>query len=152
MKSNSTINSKWSTKPGILFSIVAIIALLWNTGGAMQFINSVTATEASMQGAMPTPEQVQVLTSLPLWVTVVFGIGVLTSLLGSVLLYLRHSATMITLLLSLIAFVLLSIAYIVYGVFEAIGTQQIVVMSIVVVIAFALVMLSRMIPTTKETK
>jgi hypothetical membrane protein len=76
-------------------------------------------------------------------VTLVFGIGVVTSLLGSVLMYLRHRGTMPTLVVSLLAFVLLSIAYAIYGVFAAIGTQQIVTMTLVVVAAGGLVWLSR---------
>jgi hypothetical protein len=150
MKSNSTFSSKWSSNPGVWFSIVAIVALLWNIGGAMQFINSLMANEASMKGAMMTPEQVKVITSLPMWVTLVFGIGVVTSLIGSVFLYLRHSATMTTLLVSFLAFILLTIAYVIYGVFDAIGTQQIIVMSTVDIIAFALVILSLKIKSTKN--
>lgn len=152
MKSNSSVYSKWSSKPGIWFSIVAIIALLWNIGGALQFINSLTATEESLKGALMTPEQVKVITSIPMWVTFVFGIGVVTSLLGSVFLYMRHGWTKATLVVSFLAFVLLTIAYVIYGVFEALGTQQIVVMSIVDVIAFALVLLSLMIHKTKVSK
>jgi len=141
MKSNSSINSKWASKPGIWFSIVAIIALLWNIGGALQFINSLSPSE----GGMMTPEQLEIITSFPGWVTFVFGIGVITSLVGSVLLYLRHRSAMPTLVVSLLAFLLLTFAYVIYGVFEAIGAQQIVVMSIVDVVAFALVLLGRMI-------
>jgi hypothetical protein len=150
MKSKSSFYSKWSSKPGIWFSILAIISLLWNVGGALQFINSITATEASMKGSMMTPEQIKIMTSLPAWVTFAFGVGVVTSLLGSVFLYLRHDLAQLTLIVSLMAFVLLSIAYIIYGVFVAIGIQQIVVMSIVVVIAFALVIVSRMIHSSKD--
>lgn len=152
MESNSTISSRWSSKPGVWFSVVAIISLLWNIIGALQFVNSITATEASMKAAMMTPEQVSVITSLPIWLTLVFGIGVVTSLLGSVFLYLRHPGAKLTLAVSLLAFVLLSIGYLIYGVFQALGTQQIIVMSIVVIVAAALVMLSRKIDTSVETK
>jgi hypothetical protein len=150
MKSNSTVNSKWSAKPGIWFSIVAVIALLWNIVGALQFINSVTATEASLKAAMMTPEQVLVITSVPTWVTLVFGLGVVTSLLGSVFLYLRHIWAKSTLVVSFLAFVLLTIAYAIYGVFEALGTTQIMVMATVVIIAFALVLLSTKIKSSNH--
>jgi hypothetical protein len=152
MKSNSSVYSKWSSKPGIWFSIVAIIALLWNIGGALQFINSLTATEESLKGALMTPEQVRVITAIPMWVTFVFGVGVVTSLLGSVFLYMRHGWAKETLVVSFLAFVLLTIAYVIYGVFEALGTQQIVVMSIVDVIAFALVLLCLKIHIAKVAK
>jgi hypothetical protein len=145
MNSNSKSLSTWSSPPGVWFSIVAIIAFLWNIGGAMQFINSIAATEESMKGAMMTADQIAVISALPLWVTIVFGVGVITSLLGSVYLYLRHRFAKPNLLISFVAFVLLSVGYIAYGVFEALGTQQIVTMSIVVVVAGALVILSRMI-------
>lgn len=145
MNSLSRIRSAWSSQPGVWFSVVALVGLLWNIVGALQFVNSLTATEASMKGAMMTPEQVAVITALPAWVTLVFGIGVATSLLGSVLMYLRHRGTMPTLIVSLLAFILLSIAYAIFGVFAAIGTQQIVTMTVVVVAAAALVWLSHKI-------
>ena len=147
MTTNSSTSSKWASKPGKWFSVVAIIALLWNIGGAIQFINSLSPQEA---GGMMTSEQLKVITSLPTWVTLVFGIGVVTSLLGSVLLYLRHRQAFLTLVVSLVAFLQLTLAYIIYGVFESIGTQQIIVMAIVDVIAFVLVLLSRMIPSAKK--
>ncbi len=147
MKTNSSIFSKWASKPGRWFSIAAIVALLWNIGGAMQFINSLSPAEA---GGMMTSEQLQVITSLPSWVTLVFGIGVATSLLGSVLLYLRHRQAIPILVVSFVAFLLLTFSYIIYGVFEAIGKQQVIVMVTVDIIAFALVLLSRMIPSAKK--
>lgn len=146
MTTNSSIFSKWDSKPGRWFSIVAIIALLWNIGGAMQFINSLSPPET---GGMMTPEQLEVISSLPVWVSLVFAIGVISSLIGSVLLYLRHRSARATLLVSLVAFLLLTFAYIIYGVFEAIGTQQVVVMATVDLIALGLVLLSRMIPGAK---
>ncbi len=145
MKTLSRIRSAWSSQPGVWFSVVALVGLLWNIVGALQFVNSLTATEVSMKGAMMTPEQIAVITSLPAWVTLVFGVGVATSLLGSVLMYLRHRSTMPTLVVSLLAFVLLSLAYVIYGVFAAIGIQQIVTMTVVVVAAAGLVWLSRTI-------
>jgi uncharacterized membrane protein YjjP (DUF1212 family) len=114
-------------------------------GGAVQFVNSLTATEESLKGAMMTSEQIAVITALPIWVTIVFGIGVITSLLGSIYLYLRSKYAKTNLLISFIAFFLLSLAYIIYGVFEALGTQQIATMTVVVVIAAVLVLLSRLI-------
>lgn len=147
MTTNSSFFSKRTSKPGRWFSIVAIIALLWNIGGAMQFVNSLSPSEA---GGMMTPEQLQVISSLPTWVTFVFGFGVVTSLLGSVLLFLRHRKSTPTLVASLVSFLLLTFAYIIYGVFEAIGKQQVIVMTTVDVIAFALVLLGRMIPSSEK--
>lgn len=145
MSTTSKFLKSWRKSPGVWFSIVAIISLLWNIGGAMQFLNSVSATEESMKGAMMSAEQIAVLAGLPVWVDVVFGIGVLTSIFGSVLLYLRSKRAYSTLAVSLIAFVLLSLAYVIYDVFAVIGTQQVITMVIVVVIAAVLVLLSRMI-------
>jgi hypothetical protein len=117
MSTSSKFLKSWRKSPGVWFSIVAIISLLWNIGGAMQFLNSVSATEESMKGAMMSAEQIAVLAGLPVWVDVVFGIGVLTSIFGSVLLYLRSKRAYSTLAVSLIAFVLLSLAYVIYDVF-----------------------------------
>jgi hypothetical protein len=136
------LNSTWSAYPGVWFSIIAIIAFLWNTVGAIQFINSIMTNSMNMMGSSMNAEQMAVMIGLPLWVTFIFGLGVITSLIGSVLLYLRNSYTTITLTISLISFILLSIAYIIYDVFRVIGTSQIVIMSFVVIIAIALVILS----------
>ena len=146
---NCKLISVWSSQPGIWFSVVAIITLLWNIGGAMQFINSLNPSESSM-GGMMTSEQIAVLTALPLWVTIVFGIGVITSLTGSVFLYLRHKCAKRHLLVSLVAFVLLSVAYAYYGVFTALGSTQIAIMSTVVVVAGLLVFLSKKIKKEKN--
>jgi hypothetical protein len=94
---------------------------------------------------MMSPEQISVITALPSWVTFVFGVGVVTSLVGSVLMYLRHRFAMATLSVSFLAFALLTIAYSIYGVFEALGTQQLGIMITVVVIAAILAFLSRKI-------
>jgi hypothetical protein len=145
MSSKSKLSSSWKHEPGVWFSIVAIVSLLWNLGGAAQFISSISASEESLKASMMTAEQIAVLTALPVWVDVVFGIGVLTSIIGSVLLYLRSKRTCPTLAVSLIAFVLLSLAYVIYDVFTVIGPQQVITMVIVVVIAAVLVLLCRMI-------
>jgi small basic protein len=145
MKTQNRFLSAWGAAPGIWFSIVALIGLLWNMSGAIQFLNSLSATEESLRGAMMTPEQVEVLMGLPFWVTLVFGVGVVTSLVGCVQLYLRHSFAKTMLIVSFLAFLLLSISYAVYGVFAALGTPQIAIMSTVVVVAAGLVGLSRLI-------
>jgi hypothetical protein len=145
MSKKSKIVESWAESPGVWFSIVAILSLLWNMGGAIQFINSVTASAESMRGSMMTAGQIAVLSALPVWVDVGFGIGVITSIIGSVLLYLRSKLAYLTFVVSLIAFALLSLAYLIYDVFKVIGSQQIITMVIVVFIAAILVLLSRLI-------
>jgi nitric oxide reductase large subunit len=110
MSSKSKLSSSWKQGPGVWFSIVAIVSLLWNLGGAAQFINSITASEESLKASMMTTEQIAVLSALPVWVDVVFGIGAITSIFGSVLLYMRSKRAFPLLAVSLISFVLLSLA------------------------------------------
>ena len=121
----------------------ALGGIAWNVFGAVQFAGSVTATEASLIASGLTAEQAAVMTGYPAWMTAAFGVGVFGGLAGSVLLLLRHGAAMPVLLASLVAYVALWIGDAVHGVFAALGTPQVVILTVVVAIAAALCGVSR---------
>lgn len=125
------------------FTAAALGGIAWNVFGVVQFAGSVTATEASLIASGLTPEQAAVMTGYPSWMTLAFAIGVFGGLAGSVLLLLRHAGAMPVLLASLLAYAALWIGDAVHGVFAALGTPQVVILTIVVAIATALYALSR---------
>ena len=121
----------------------ALGGVAWNLFGAVQFAGSVTATEASLVATGLTPEQAAVMTGYPAWMTLAFAVGVFGGLAGSVLLLLRRASAMPVLLASLVAYVALWIGDAIHGVFAAMGTPQVVILTTVVAIAAALFALSR---------
>lgn len=132
-----------SRRAGLALTAGALAGIAWNLFGLVQFGLSVTATEASLVASGLTPEQAAVMTGYPAWMTVAFAAGVLGGLAGSVLLALRHRLAMPVLAVSLAAYVALWIGDAVHGVFAAMGTPQIVIVSVVVAIAAALYAASR---------
>lgn len=131
-------SSVLSAPPGLWFTSVAGVGLVWNLFGALQFVRSVTADEVGLVASGMTSEQAAVMTAFPTWVALVFGIGVVTSLVGGVLMVLRRRVAALAMGISLIAFVLLWIAYAWYGAFAAFGTPQVAIMSTVVAVAAGL--------------
>jgi hypothetical protein len=122
----------------------SLAGIAWNLFGAAQFVGSITATEASLIAQGMTPAQAAVMTGYPVWMTAAFAIGVAGGLIGSVLLFMRHTGAMPILGVSLAAYIALWMGDLVYGVFAALGIGQVVILTIVVAIAAALFALSRL--------
>ena len=68
--------------------LFAAAALLWNLMGCMIFLSEVFAKEAMMESF--TEEQKEWSRAIPIWVYVVFAISVLSGVIGSIVLLLRH--------------------------------------------------------------
>jgi hypothetical protein len=122
---------------------VGLGGAVWNLYGIVQFVGSVTATEASLVAAGMTPEQAAVMTSYPAWMSAVFAVGVFGGLAGSVLLFYRTAAARSVLLTSLIAYIALWVGDAVHGVFAELGAPQLIILSLVVAIAAVLYAASR---------
>lgn len=132
----------WSERPGKARDLVAIGGIAWNVFGAVPFLRSVTASGEDLIASGMTAEQAAAMTGYPLWVTVAFGVGVVTGILGSLFLLLRRPHRTEILVASLLAYGLLWVGYAVYGVFAAFGAGQIAIMSTVVAIAAVLCIVS----------
>jgi hypothetical protein len=132
-----------STRAPIWLTTAALGGVAWNVFGIVQFAGSVMATESSLIASGLTPEQATVMTGYPAWMTLAFVLGVLCGFAGSVLLLLRRPAAMPVLLASVVAYVALWIGDAVFGVFAAIGAQQVAILTLVVAIAAALYALAR---------
>ena len=81
--------------------LVGILGLLWNSVGTFDFVMTQTQNESYMDRL--TPEQLEVFTHFPMWLTVIWGFAVLGGLLGAVLLLMRKRLAMPVLLVSLVA-------------------------------------------------
>jgi hypothetical protein len=81
--------------------IVGILALLWNAGGAFDYVMTQTGNEAYM--AAFTAEQLDYFYGFPVWATASWAIAVWAAVAGSVLLLLRRRLAEPVFLLSLVA-------------------------------------------------
>lgn len=117
---------------------VAGLGVAWNIFGLVQFMGAISATSASLAAKGMTPDQIDVYLSIPLWMNIAFGIGVVGGLIGSVLLAFKNKLSQPVFLASLVAYVVLFIGDIVNGVFAALGPPQVIVLTTVVAIAAAL--------------
>ena len=90
-----------SKKPGVLFWVISIIALIWNSMGVDGYINQVYKTDRFK--SMYTEEQLEIIFNLPSWVTSAFAIAVFSSVLGCILLLLRKKLAKTFFLVGLLA-------------------------------------------------
>ncbi len=109
-----------STKPPVWFWVVAVIALLWNLAGVVNYLAQAYATP-EMLAAMPEHQR-EYMENTPSWVIGCFAIAVWGGTLASVLLLLRRKLAYIIFIISLIGVIgqvshslLLSNAIEVYG-------------------------------------
>lgn len=136
-----SLSTSLSRAPYLLLA-ASLGGIAWNFFGAVQFAGSVTATEASLIATGMTATQAAVMTGYPVWMTLAFAVGVFGGLAGSVLLLLRRGLARPVLAASLTAYVALWIGDLMHGVFAAMGTPQVVILTTVVAIAAALYALS----------
>jgi hypothetical protein len=130
--------------PYPLAARIAIIAgLLWSLFGAFQFTVQTINDEAGLIANGMTPEQAQLYAGLPVWMAVVFAIGTLGGTLGCALLLVRRKSGVAVLALSLAGYLVLWAGDAALGVFALFGAPQIIVLTLVVVIAAGLVCLAR---------
>jgi hypothetical protein len=125
------------------FWAVAVLGIVWNIFGLVQFMGAVTATSASLAAKGMTPEQIDVYLSILFWMNFAFGVGVIGGLIGSILMAVKNKGAQPVLLASLVAYVVLYIGDIVHGVFAALGPPQVIVLTVVVAIAAALLWVAR---------
>ena len=84
----------------VWFWIVAVIALVWNLMGVMNFIGQVTMSPEAL-ATLPENQQTYIQT-VPSWAVSAFAIAVFGGTLGCILLLLRKKLAIILLTISLI--------------------------------------------------
>lgn len=87
--------------------IVGILSLLWNAGGAFDYVMSQTKNAGYM--AQLSPEQAAFLDNLPTWFEASWAVGIWFSIAGSILLLLRSRFAVGAFLLSLIGLIVSSV-------------------------------------------
>ena len=80
--------------------LIGILALLWNAGGAFDFVMTFTRNESYMSSF--TPEQLDFFTGFPKWVIACWAVAVWGALLGSILLLLRSGHAVFVFALSIL--------------------------------------------------
>ena len=86
------------------FWLVALLAVLWNSGGVMDFTMTHTQNEAYM--AAFTEAQRAYFYGYPLWASVVWAMGVFGAFLGAILLFFRSRFAFHAFVISLLGMVL----------------------------------------------
>jgi hypothetical protein len=127
-----------TTKPTTTFWILSVLALLWNTVGAITFILQVTMTPETLK-ALP-PEQQAMYTGIPSWVTGAYALAVWGGVLACTLLLLRKKLAESFFIISFAA-VIVQMIYI-FFVREG-GANNLVLSILVTLIAGNLVFFSR---------
>lgn len=83
--------------------LIGVLALLWNAGGAFDYLMTQTENEAYM--SQFSPEQLDYFYGFPSWLVAFWAIAVWGSVLGSILLLLRKRAAAPVFLVSFLAMV-----------------------------------------------
>jgi len=90
-----------TNKPGIVFWIIGIIALIWNLMGVMAYLGQAYITDEA-KSAMSEVE-LTYMENLPIWYTAAFAIAVFAGTIGCLLILLRKKLAYPLLLVSLLA-------------------------------------------------
>ena len=86
--------------------LIGIIAVLFNSIGVFDFVMNIARGASYMESAGMTPAQIAHYQGMPIWMTIVWGIGVWGAFLASILLLLRRKLAFAAFDLSLAAFVI----------------------------------------------
>jgi hypothetical protein len=122
--------------------VIAAVALLWNLKGCASFAMELFAQEAVMESM--TEPQKEWARSIPGWIYFVYVVAVSTGVAGSIGLLLRKGWTNLMFAICLVA-VIVQMFYtmIISGGLQAIGPSGLVMPSLVIAIAAALLWFSR---------
>ena len=87
--------------------LVGILSLLWNAGGAWNYVATKLRIE-SVVGQM-TPEQLAFFDATPAWATTTWAIAVWGAVIGSILLLMRRSLAVVVLQVSFFSMLLTAV-------------------------------------------
>ncbi|MDH3532332.1 MAG: hypothetical protein OEO82_05340 [Gammaproteobacteria bacterium] len=129
-------------RPGTNFWIVSGVALIWNLIGLVFYYLEVTATPEAL--ATLTEAQQNFLANKPSWATSAFAIAVTTGVLGSLLLLLRKALALPMFIISLAGIVVQNLhAFGMADGLEAWGTSGVILPTITIIVAIALILYAR---------
>ncbi len=122
--------------------IVAVLALLWNAMGAMDYVMTTTKNEDYMNQF--TPEQLEFFYGFPTWLVAFWAVAVWGGVLGALLMLLRKALAAPVLLLSFVAMCVTAVRN--FGFTngaEIMGNTGMIFSIVIFVISFALVLYAR---------
>ena len=124
------------------FYLVAVLAVLWNVGGVMDFTMTLTENEAYLSSY--TPSQIAYFLSFPLWANIAWAVGVFGAFIGSLLLLFKSKLACQIYAFSIVGMII-SFAYqFLADAPEDLFTPEVLVFTVVIwVIAFLLLWFSR---------
>ena len=130
------------------YGAAASLGLAWNIYGLKQFGASLSATSDSLSAQGMTTEQAQIMLTYPAWMTAAFALGVILGTVGCLLLLVRHRLAGPVLAISLVSYLALNTGDAIHGVFAALGAPQVIILTLVAMVAAGLSALAR---TAKRT-
>ena len=117
--------------------LVGVIAVLFNAIGVFDYVMSMTQGATYMASAGMTPDQIAHYLEMPIWMRVVWTVGVWGAMLGSVLILLRNKLAAPVFAVSLAAFLLsLIYTYVLTNGAEIMGSQM-AITSVVIALLLA---------------
>jgi len=136
----------FNDKPTTTFWIVGGAALIWNLIGLVFYIGHVTISPEAL-AAMPQLQQ-DFFAETPTWATAAFALAANAGVLGSLFLLLRKTWAVPMFLLSLASVIVQDVdAFVLRDGFSVVGVNGIIIPSMIVVVAIALLFYAR---RTKE--
>ena len=93
--------NKETNKTPIAFWIISVVGLLWNGFGVVNWVRQTFMLESFLE-AVPE-EQLVLFENVPVWITAIFGIAVITGTLGCIGLLMKKKWAIPVFLVSLIA-------------------------------------------------
>lgn len=135
-----TLNT--SNKPNKRFWIIALVAIIWNGMGVMQYLAKAYSTDSFK--AQYTKEQLSRISNEPTWVTLVFALAVFGGLLGSIALVFRKKIARVLFLISTLGVC----AQMIYNLFiiksvDIYGPAAVLMTAMILIIALFLLIYSR---------
>jgi hypothetical protein len=112
--------------------LVGVIAVLFNAIGAFDFVMSRAHGADYMASAGMTPDQIAHYQEMPIWMTIVWAVGVFGAFLASFLLLLRRKLALPAFVLSLAAFLInLLYTYVLTDGGAVLGQQMVITSAII---------------------
>ena len=136
--------SETSTKAPVHLWVVGLVALLFNGYGAYDYLMTKMQGRAYMEGAGMSGDHIAMVEAMPMWMNVVWPVGVWGAVLASLLLLLRKRLAFPVFAVSLAAF-LISLVYN-YGMNDGmgiLGTTGLVMSAVIAAVLLFLTLYSR---------
>ena len=129
-----------TTKAPTWFTLVAVLAILWNLMGVMAYLSQAFMTQEMME-ALPQ-EQQEAYSNVPEWATAAFALSVFGGLLGSLFLVLKKNIAGILLWISLVSIVINDIYnFMIIDSVSLFGMLPLIMQSIVLIVAIGLILM-----------